>query len=107
MSPMGGVGVNLAVQDAVAAANILVPRLRNGKASLDDLRAVQRRRDPPTKITQWLQVFLQNRVIGAVLSSPRALNLALPVRLLNAMPFLRRFPGRLIGMGVRPEHIRH
>ena len=67
MSPVGGVGINLAIQDAVAAANILVPRLREGGATLDDLRAVQRRRELPTRMTQRVQVAIQNRIISNVL----------------------------------------
>ena len=67
MSPVGGVGINLAIQDAVAAANILVPRLRQGAATLDDLRAVQRRREWPTRMTQRMQIAIQNRVISNVL----------------------------------------
>ena len=69
MSPVGGVGINLAIQDAVATANILVPRLRQGAATLDDLRAVQRRREWPTRMTQRVQVAIQNRVISNVLRS--------------------------------------
>ena len=69
MSPVGGVGINLAIQDAVAAANILVPRLRQGAATLDDLRAVQRRREWPTRMTQRMQIAIQNRVISNVLRS--------------------------------------
>ncbi|HME23846.1 MAG TPA: FAD-dependent oxidoreductase [Acetobacteraceae bacterium] len=107
MSPVGGVGINLAVQDAVAAANILVPRLREGGATVDDLRAVQRRREPPTRKTQRLQVAIQNRVIGNVLSRTTKPKPPFAVRLLGWFPMLRRLPARIIGMGFRPEHIRH
>jgi 2-polyprenyl-6-methoxyphenol hydroxylase-like FAD-dependent oxidoreductase len=106
MSPVGGVGINLAIQDAVAAANILAPSLKQGALSEDDLRAVQRRREFPTRATQAMQVFIQNRVIGRVLNSTQKLSAPLPVRLLRLMPFLTRLPARLIGLGVRPEHVR-
>jgi 2-polyprenyl-6-methoxyphenol hydroxylase-like FAD-dependent oxidoreductase len=107
MSPVGGVGINLAIQDAVAAANVLVPRLRQGGAAPDDLRAVQRRREWPTRMTQGLQIAIQNRVISSVLSSTAALKAPWPVRLLGRYPALQRLPARIIGMGFRPEHIRH
>jgi 2-polyprenyl-6-methoxyphenol hydroxylase-like FAD-dependent oxidoreductase len=107
MSPIGGIGVNLAVQDAVAAANILAEPLRKGAPSVDDLRAVQRRRELPTRITQRAQVVIQNRIIGRVLSAQAtSFAVPLPLRLLGKWPFLRRIPARLIGMGVRPEHVR-
>jgi 2-polyprenyl-6-methoxyphenol hydroxylase-like FAD-dependent oxidoreductase len=106
MSPVGGVGINLAIQDAVAAANILAPRLQQGPVSEQDLRAVQQRREFPTRATQAMQVAVQKRVIGRVLQSTRKLSAPLPVRLLRLMPFLTRLPARLIGIGVRPEHVR-
>jgi 2-polyprenyl-6-methoxyphenol hydroxylase-like FAD-dependent oxidoreductase len=106
MSPIGGVGINLAIQDAVAAANILVPPLRRGAVSDDDLRAVQRRREFPTRATQWLQVFLQNHVIGQVLQSTGKLSPPLALRLLGQWPLLRRLPARLVGLGFRPEHVK-
>jgi len=106
MSPVGGVGINLAIQDAVAAANILAPRLQQGPVSEQDLRAVQHRREFPTRATQAMQVAVQKRVIGRVLESTRKLSAPLPVRLLRLMPFLTRLPARLIGLGVRPEHVR-
>jgi 2-polyprenyl-6-methoxyphenol hydroxylase-like FAD-dependent oxidoreductase len=107
MSPVGGIGINLAVQDAVAAGNILAEPLRRGPPGLDDLRAVQRRRELPTRITQRFQVIVQNRIIGRVLTTQAAsFSPPLPLRLLRKWPFLRRIPARLIGMGVRPEHVR-
>ena len=106
MSPVGGVGINLAIQDAVAAANILAPRLQQGPVSEHDLRAVQQRREFPTRATQRMQVAVQKRVIGGVLASTRKLSAPLAVRLLRLMPFLTRLPARLIGLGVRPEHVR-
>jgi len=105
MSPVGGVGINLAIQDAVAAANILAAGLRAGRAETADLAAVQRRREFPTKVTQALQVAVQRRVIGRVLAG-ETLRPPLPLRLLGACPMLRRIPGRLVGLGVRPEHVR-
>ena len=107
MSPVGGVGINLAIQDAVAAANILVTPLHEGGVTLDHLRAVQRRREPPTRKTQRLQVAIQNRVIGNVLSRTTTPRAPFAVRLLGWFPVLRRLPARIIGMGFRPEHIRH
>ncbi|ESR27343.1 FAD-dependent oxidoreductase [Lutibaculum baratangense] len=105
MSPIGGVGVNLAVQDAVATANILGPRLRDGRAGDEDLAAVQARREPPTKGTQRMQVFLQNRIVSNVLASRSRPAPPWPLRLLRAFPPARRIPARLIGMGLRPEHV--
>ena len=107
MSPVGGVGVNLAIQDAVAAANVLVPRMRQGKPTEADLQAIQKRRDFPTKATQRVQVLIQDRVITSVLRGKEAPKPPLPLRLLQRFPWLRRFPARVMGMGLRPEHIRH
>jgi 2-polyprenyl-6-methoxyphenol hydroxylase-like FAD-dependent oxidoreductase len=106
MSPIGGVGINLAIQDAVATANILADRLRQGRVTTDDLRKVQKRRALPTRLTQRLQVIAQNRVIGRVIASQEKLTLAWPLKLLKRFPVLRRIPARLIGMGFRPEHVR-
>jgi 2-polyprenyl-6-methoxyphenol hydroxylase-like FAD-dependent oxidoreductase len=105
MSPVGGVGINLAIQDAVAAANRLAAPLREGRLTENDLHAVQRRRELPTWLTQRLQVFLQDRVIRTVLGSTRRFAPPWPLRLLRWFPFLRRIPARLIGMGFRPEHV--
>jgi 2-polyprenyl-6-methoxyphenol hydroxylase-like FAD-dependent oxidoreductase len=107
MSPVGGVGINLAIQDAVATANILVPRLTRGQVTLDDLRAVQRRRTWPTRMTQRLQVAMQNRIISNVLSTTATPTPPFAVRALGRFALLRRLPARIIGMGFRPEHIRH
>jgi 2-polyprenyl-6-methoxyphenol hydroxylase-like FAD-dependent oxidoreductase len=107
MSPIGGIGINLAIQDAVAAGNILGERLQRGPVGVDQLRAVQRRRERPTRITQRAQVIIQNRIIGRVLTTQAgSFSLPLPLRLLRAWPFLRRIPARLIGMGVQPEHVK-
>ena len=106
MSPVGGVGINLAVQDAVAAANILAPRFALGGVSEKDLAAVQRRREFPTRMTQRMQLFMQERVIGRVLAGSGPSRLPWPVRLMQRFPVLRRIPARLVGMGFRPEHVR-
>jgi 2-polyprenyl-6-methoxyphenol hydroxylase-like FAD-dependent oxidoreductase len=106
MSPIGGVGINLAVQDAVAAANILSAPLRTGAPSPEHLRAVQRRREWPTRVTQRLQIAIQNNVIRRVLASRTKPKPPWPVRVLSACPHLQRIPARLIGIGVRPEHVR-
>ncbi|MCJ7787545.1 MAG: FAD-dependent oxidoreductase [Methyloceanibacter sp.] len=106
MSPVGGVGINLAIQDAVAAANILAEPLREGAVSEAVLRKVQERRQWPTRMTQALQIFIQNRVIRNVLSMTTQPRPPFAVMLLKRFPWLRRIPGRLIGMGFRPEHVR-
>ncbi len=106
MSPVGGVGVNLAIQDAVAAANLLAEPLRRGSVAPELLAALQRRREWPVRVTQSVQRFIQNRVIGKVLGGAELGKLPLPLRLLRDFPILRRIPARLIGIGVRPEHIR-
>ena len=106
MSPLGGVGINIAVQDAVAAANILAGPLKEGRLTDRDLAAVQQRRRWPVRATQAMQVFLQNRMIAPTLAGTRPLRPPWPARLLNAVPFLRRIPARVLGMGVQPEHVR-
>jgi len=106
MSPIGGVGINLAVQDAVAAANLLCEPLRQGSVTTDDLRSVQRRREFPTRATQRVQVLVQDRVLGRVLGGGAFPKLPLAARLLRDHPILRRIPARMIGVGFRPEHVR-
>ena len=106
MSPIGGVGINLAIQDAVAAANILAPAFLQAGVSDQDLHAVQRRREFPTWATQRLQVLAQNRIIGRVLKSTARLSPPFVLRLFNKWAFLRRLPARLIGLGFRPEHVK-
>jgi 2-polyprenyl-6-methoxyphenol hydroxylase-like FAD-dependent oxidoreductase len=106
MSPVGGVGINLAIQDAVATANLLAAPLREKRLTEDDLAAVQRRRELPTRLTQRAQVFIQNRVISRVLGGPGGTSPPLAIRLLARFPMLRRIPARLVGIGVRPEHVR-
>ena len=106
MSPIGGVGINLAIQDAVAAANILAEPLLTRTLRDGDLRKVQRRREFPTRATQRLQVVVQNRVIGRVLGSAGKMAPPLVVRLFGKWPLLRRIPARVLGLGFRPEHVK-
>jgi 2-polyprenyl-6-methoxyphenol hydroxylase-like FAD-dependent oxidoreductase len=105
MSPVGGVGINLAVQDAVAAANILYAPLRDRAVTVDDLRKVETRREFPMRVTQRLQVFIQNRVIRGVLAGTASLQPPLVLKLAQWFPVLQRLMARLIAVGVRPEHI--
>jgi 2-polyprenyl-6-methoxyphenol hydroxylase-like FAD-dependent oxidoreductase len=106
MSPVGGVGINLAIQDAVATANALAGKLAAGNLKDNDVHAVQRRREFPTRATQWLQVMVQKRVIRRVLSSSEPLTAPMLLRLLQRWPVLRRLPARIVGLGFRPEHVR-
>ena len=106
MSPIGGVGINLAIQDAVAAANILGTKLLQGTPSESELHAVQRRREFPTRATQRLQLVIQNNVIRRVLGSSKPLSLPWILKLVRRWPLLRRIPARLIGIGFRPEHVK-
>jgi 2-polyprenyl-6-methoxyphenol hydroxylase-like FAD-dependent oxidoreductase len=105
MSPVGGVGINLAIQDAVAAANVLCQPLRQGELTVDHLRRIQKRREPPTRVTQWLQVTVQRRIIARVLGESRPVKPPLGLRLLAGFSLLRRIPARLVGIGIRPEHV--
>jgi 2-polyprenyl-6-methoxyphenol hydroxylase-like FAD-dependent oxidoreductase len=105
MSPIGGVGINLAIQDAVAAANRLVDPLRTGQIGIEVLADVQRRRTFPTRATQKMQVFAQNNFLRRVLSSHELPTPPLPIRVITRFPLLQRIPGRIVGMGFRPEHI--
>jgi 2-polyprenyl-6-methoxyphenol hydroxylase-like FAD-dependent oxidoreductase len=107
MSPIGGVGINLAIQDAVAAANILARPLLDGEVSGQLLREVQRRREFPTRVTQGFQVFAHKHALDPALGNETRLRrLPLPFKLLQRFPVLRRIPARMVGVGVRPEHIR-
>jgi 2-polyprenyl-6-methoxyphenol hydroxylase-like FAD-dependent oxidoreductase len=106
MSPIGGVGINLAIQDAVAAANILVGPLRNGAMRDGDLARVGKRRRFPTWATQKMQTIVQNRVIDPLLSSGRAPAVPGFIKLAQRWTWLQRIPARVIGMGFRPEHVR-
>lgn len=105
MSPVGGVGINLAIQDAVAAANLLAEPLRRGPPTLQDLRKVQARRDFPTRVTQRAQVEIHRRVVEPALKRTTRPSAPFLLKLFGAMPLLRRIPARLVGIGVRPEHI--
>jgi len=104
MSPAGGVGINLAIQDAVATANLLAGKLRTGPVSVDDLRKVQARREWPTRLIQAMQVFIHRRVVTGRTSDEKETSLPFVLRLLKWFPILRQLPARFIGMGPRPEH---
>jgi 2-polyprenyl-6-methoxyphenol hydroxylase-like FAD-dependent oxidoreductase len=117
MSPVGGVGINLAIQDAVAAANLLYQSLLDCTKSHTQssntqpidalLPQLQKRREFPTRVTQSFQVFAHKRFITPALGATQPVrNLPLPLKLLRQFPFLRRLPARFIGLGARPEHIR-
>jgi 2-polyprenyl-6-methoxyphenol hydroxylase-like FAD-dependent oxidoreductase len=105
MSPVGGVGINLAIQDAVAAANILWEPLRAGHAPVEVLAEVQARREWPTKMMQRVQLLVQKRIIGNVLAMTERPRPPFLLTLFNRFPVLRRIPARLVGMGFRPEHV--
>ena len=106
MSPIGGVGINLAIQDAVAAANILWEALREKSVTVALLAKVQARRQWPTQMMQAVQIFVQKRIISNVLAMTERPRPPFVVTLFNRFPVLRRLPARLIGMGVRAEHVR-
>jgi 2-polyprenyl-6-methoxyphenol hydroxylase-like FAD-dependent oxidoreductase len=106
MSPIGGVGINLAIQDAIATANILAARLRKGPVSVEALREVQTRREFPTRMTQRLQVFVQNRFLSRLLQSDQRLPVPLFLKLVKRSALLRRLFARTVGIGFRPEHVR-
>ena len=106
MSPIGGVGTNLAIQDAVAAANILAASLQRGTPDLRQLQKVQKRREWPARVTQQMQMLIQNRAMTRILQLQREPRPPLALKLLDRVSFLRRIPARLIAMGVRPEHVR-
>ncbi len=105
MSPVGGVGINLAIQDAVASSNLLASALRDGRITTEDLCRVQQRREWPTRMTQRVQLAIQNRVIRRALSGSYKFSPPFAIRLLSLVPFLRRIPARMIGLGFRPEHV--
>jgi 2-polyprenyl-6-methoxyphenol hydroxylase-like FAD-dependent oxidoreductase len=106
MSPIGGVGINLAVQDAVAAANILARPMAAGETLTPYLEQVQRRREFPTRVTQRVQLFAQDNVITKVLAGDGPIKVPGILKLLQRWPVLQRIPARAIGMGARPEHVR-
>jgi 2-polyprenyl-6-methoxyphenol hydroxylase-like FAD-dependent oxidoreductase len=104
LSPAGGVGINLAIQDAVATANLLAEKLQHGPVHVDDLRKVQARREWPTRLIQGMQVFIHRRIVTGRTSGEKNTSLPLVIRLLKWFPTLRQLPARFIGMGPRPEH---
>jgi len=106
MSPVGGVGINLAIQDAVAAANLLAEKLRAGQLQEADLRSVQLRREKPARLTQKLQVFMHKHFLARIFESPEALSPPFVLQLFEKFPRLRRLPARIVGIGFRPEHVR-
>ena len=105
MSPVGGVGINLAIQDAVATANLLGKKLRNGRIEMNDLKSVQTRRERPARMTQRAQLFLHEHLLQRIFESPEIITPPLPMRLLERFPRLRRLPARMVGIGFRPEHV--
>jgi 2-polyprenyl-6-methoxyphenol hydroxylase-like FAD-dependent oxidoreductase len=107
MSPIGGVGINLAIADAVAAANVLVPTLKRGPVRTEALARVRARRMLPTRIIQRMQALMQDRVLAPMIGSPGAARLPLALRLFARIPALRALPAYMIGIGIRAEHIRH
>ncbi|MBE3558319.1 MAG: FAD-dependent oxidoreductase [Ktedonobacteraceae bacterium] len=106
MSPVGGAGINYAIQDAVVAANVLSPRLKYGIVETRDLAKVQRRRELPTRLIQTLQNFLQKQVLERTFTSRRSLSLSPLVYLLTLMPGIRNIPALLVGFGLWPPHVR-
>jgi 2-polyprenyl-6-methoxyphenol hydroxylase-like FAD-dependent oxidoreductase len=106
MSPVGGVGINLAIQDAVATANILAHPLSENYVSLSHLQKLQWRREFPTKVTQWAQVQVQEMILSEVLGSQEQVEPPWFLRLFKKFPVLRRIPARLVGIGVQPEHVK-
>ena len=105
MSPIGGVGINLAVQDAVAAANRLAAPLKAGTVSDDDLRAIEARRNFPVRFTQRLQLIMQNQIISRALATHAAAEAAVAVQVVRWLPLLRASPAGCSPSGVRPEHV--
>ncbi|MBV9550692.1 MAG: FAD-dependent oxidoreductase [Alphaproteobacteria bacterium] len=105
MSPVGGVGINLAIQDAVATANILGPVLQQGVPKPADLKKVQKRRQFPTRVIQGFQLVVQNRFLSPMIGSGKTPNAPWFLKLFDAVPYLRRIPARMVGMGPRPEHV--
>ena len=105
MSPVGGVGINLAIQDAVATANLLADKLTTDNVTEADLEMVQKRRLLPTRMIQAAQVFIQKRVLGRALGSTQETSVPWVLKLFRYFPILRRIPAYLVGIGVRPEHI--
>lgn len=105
MSPIGGVGINYAIQDAIAAANILVPALKSNSLSLETLAKIQKRRERPTRRMQGVQVYIQNNVFSPLLHDKGRIRVPWFFNLFAWLPILQRIPGHIIGMGFQPEHI--
>jgi 2-polyprenyl-6-methoxyphenol hydroxylase-like FAD-dependent oxidoreductase len=105
MSPVGGVGINLAIQDAVAAARLLARKLHANYVHLEDLRAVQARRERPARLTQRVQIFLHEHFLTPIVQAKEPITIPWPMRLVEQFPALRRIPARMIGLGFRPEHV--
>ena len=106
MSPVGGVGINLAIQDAVATANILTEPLRRNAVEERHLRAVQRRREFPTRVTQWMQATIQQQVLSRVLDARQPIRVPFLLQMFRYVPLLRAIPAYIVGVGVRPENVR-
>lgn len=106
MSPVGGVGINYAIQDAVVTANVLGGKLKYGIAETSDLAKVQRQRELPTRVIQTFQSAVQKNVLANVLRADRAFRMPPLLRVLQRVPFIRNFPARLIGFGLWPAHVR-
>jgi 2-polyprenyl-6-methoxyphenol hydroxylase-like FAD-dependent oxidoreductase len=105
MSPIGGVGINLAIQDAVAAANFLSAKLLSNTLTENDLYLIQKRREFPTKVTQRFQQMIQDNIFNSVLKNKEVIHMPLLFRILKNIPVIQRLPARFIGIGVRPEHV--
>jgi 2-polyprenyl-6-methoxyphenol hydroxylase-like FAD-dependent oxidoreductase len=99
------VGINLAIQDAVATANLLAAKLESGRIEDADLKTVQKRRARPAHLTQRVQIFLHEHVLEAIFDSNEMISPPLAMRMLEKYPRLRRLPARMVGIGFRPEHI--
>jgi len=106
MSPVGGVGINYAIQDAVVTSNLLGDSLKQGKVSMEQLAAVQKRRELPVKFIQKVQGYIQQRVVAAALQGDNPFRIPLPMRVIVRLPILRNFPARLVGFGIRKVRIK-
>jgi 2-polyprenyl-6-methoxyphenol hydroxylase-like FAD-dependent oxidoreductase len=106
MSPVGGVGINYAIMDAVVAANILTGPLKAGHVQLSDLAKVQRKRELPTRIIQMFQAFVQNQVLAKALKSNKPFTLSPAFSFLLNIPGLRTLPARLVAFGLWPAHVK-
>jgi 2-polyprenyl-6-methoxyphenol hydroxylase-like FAD-dependent oxidoreductase len=107
MSPVGGVGINYAIQDAVVAANVLGPKLKASKVSIHDLAEVQRRREWPTRIVQGFQSLMQKQLLGRALTSDKQFTIPFFLRILLRLPGVRTLPARFIALGIWPVHVKN